>query len=356
MHDSASYKPIRLRVLLFRMLLALLPALTWGAFLAYWVSPEETVVFQWLGLSLPALMVVNMLAVIYTGWQRRWEMLFPVLALAGGIFFFPLVWQWNDVKSDRSPEVRMASYNVRSFRMAYNMSSLEGIAALMTDNRVNTLCLQEVPLAYTEATLKAAFPKMKYVALSDSGGGKHRLAILSCYPITAMQTVSFPERPNAILAADVEVGKTKLRVVNCHLQTTNWNQLEAQASGGSGRRGVGSAARLISRNFRYRASQAAAVRSLVDQSPYGVVVAGDFNDSPVSYSYKLIKGELEDAFCEAGRGYGYSYRHLLRLFRIDYVLFSGSALKVSNYRTVDAPYSDHLPVFADFELEEKGTK
>ena len=36
-------------------------------------------------------------------------------------------------------------------------------------------------------------------------------------------------------------------------------------------------------------------------SPYAVIVCGDFNDGPMTYTYNRIRGDLQDTFVESGR-------------------------------------------------------
>jgi endonuclease/exonuclease/phosphatase (EEP) superfamily protein YafD len=82
----------------------------------------------------------------------------------------------------------------------------------------------------------------------------------------------------------------------------------------------------------------------VDESPYPLVVCGDFNDTPASYTYRKIKGGLEDSFVAAGKGYAYTYRYLRRLLRIDYLFYSRDIFKATGYNSPDLEYSDHKPV------------
>ena len=54
--------------------------------------------------------------------------------------------------------------------------------------------------------------------------------------------------------------------------------------------------------------------------PYPIIVCGDFNDTPVSYTYNKIKGNLMDSFTISGVGIGDSYVKI-PMFRIDYIMY-----------------------------------
>ena len=37
-----------------------------------------------------------------------------------------------------------------------------------------------------------------------------------------------------------------------------------------------------------------------------VILCGDFNDTPASYTYRTVKGDLTDGFRDCGSGFGYT--------------------------------------------------
>lgn len=96
-------------------------------------------------------------------------------------------------------------------------------------------------------------------------------------------------------------------------------------------------------NNRKRALQADYIHRQIELSPYPVIVCGDFNDTPASYAYHRIKGNLTDGFQECGSGYQYTFRQLCKLWRIDYILHSTEFEGTTNI-SPDLPYSDHNPV------------
>ena len=101
--------------------------------------------------------------------------------------------------------------------------------------------------------------------------------------------------------------------------------------------------------FRKRAHQADVLSDHIHTSPYPVIVCGDFNDTPVSYTYHKIRGDLVDAFIESGRGIGNTYSGMFPSYRIDYILHSRN-LRSGGFETVRVDYSDHFPVSCLFEF------
>ena len=344
-------QPIHIRATLGKAAYVFLMIVTSLSFMALYVSPETFVLFQWIGVVLPVLLICNLIFLIIGLYKRSWYSICPIIALLANFHYYPHKFQMNRPEDGNLAEIKFATYNVREFKMNYNMSSMEQIADYFSTNQVNTICLQEIPADCTEADLKRVFKSMPYV-LTTGGDGKHfQLAILSKYPLDSISTISFPERPNCALFADMMVNNEKVRVVNCHLQTTNWNQVKGTLLYEEHTRGSWTdALGIISSNFRFRGKQVDSLRSILDRSPYPLIVSGDFNNTPVSYGYKTIKGALKDAYQEAGNGYGYTYRYFMKLYRIDFVLYSGSKLQAKNYRTGSVDYSDHLPVLVDIDM------
>jgi endonuclease/exonuclease/phosphatase (EEP) superfamily protein YafD len=89
------------------------------------------------------------------------------------------------------------------------------------------------------------------------------------------------------------------------------------------------------------------VKNYINRSPYPVIVAGDFNDTPVSYSYRKIRKGLNDSFVESGYGAGFTYHGNYPPNRIDYILY-GNDLVSTNFSILRVRYSDHYPIIAWF--------
>ena len=97
-----------------------------------------------------------------------------------------------------------------------------------------------------------------------------------------------------------------------------------------------------------RARQVDELNAYIRQSPYPVLVCGDFNDTPVSYTYHTIRGDLTDAFRSAGKGIGNTYRGKFPSFRIDYI-FHSPEFQSANY--VITSYSIHYTKLYDIPAE-----
>ena len=101
-------------------------------------------------------------------------------------------------------------------------------------------------------------------------------------------------------------------------------------------------------SYQKRAEEAGVIKEHIIQSPYPLIVCGDFNDTPLSYSYHAIKGKLTDAFSRSGKGIGNSFVKIPTL-RIDYILHDNE-FKSTNYQRHNQVLSDHYAVSCEITI------
>lgn len=102
-------------------------------------------------------------------------------------------------------------------------------------------------------------------------------------------------------------------------------------------------------DFAMRASQARAVRAVLDAEPLPFIVCADLNSTPHHSVYAILTQGLLDAFRLAGRGWGATYPASVPFARIDYVVASPH-WEVRRSVVVTPLSSDHRPVLAELRL------
>ena len=101
------------------------------------------------------------------------------------------------------------------------------------------------------------------------------------------------------------------------------------------------------RSITERPKQVSAVLQNVENAPVRSLVLGDFNDTPLSYTYfRLLRGR-RDSFVKAGHGFGSTYSILWPFLRIDYILYP-QELQAVSYQVEKVKYSDHYPIIATY--------
>jgi hypothetical protein len=151
--------------------------------------------FQWMGLLLPLLLLVNMALLILWIVRRRAWFFFPLMALIANYSYYPTIFQirFGDTsRQDTLSPIVMGTYNVRSFRMDYGGSSLMNIAELIQEKKVNILCLQEVPSDLDRQSLAKAFSFLPYRVYTDSADTGFNVLILTKFPVKNIRPSLLP--------------------------------------------------------------------------------------------------------------------------------------------------------------------
>ena len=100
-----------------------------------------------------------------------------------------------------------------------------------------------------------------------------------------------------------------------------------------------------------RDKQVAEVESYVVGSKYPVIICGDFNETPFSYTYGKLSLNFRNAFEEAGQGLGFTLNRHPYCVRIDQQFFSAD-WQVQSCKTIPTiDFSDHFPVMAQYILK-----
>ena len=333
------------------------------------VNPNRILWFAFLGLVAPFLYVGNVLLMLY--WILRWRRIafVPiVLTLIGllhvGKYFRPQFQREYETAPRADGTLRVLSYNVSGFwgkNAGTDVSRMVQIAEYIAEENPDILCMQEYEVNHvnTRAYFDSVMEPLRYKAINYTIQGKESgwgLAIYSRYRIIDKGSIVFPESTNSAMWADIVVKRDTIRVFNCHLQTTQVNEedksfLRDQALTDTLRQDKAlGIARKLARNFRKRAVQADSLALHIHDGTPRVIVCGDFNDTPMSYTYGKMRGDMKDAFQQKGRGAIYTYRGLMGVFRIDY-LFHTKEFETVDYQTEQPAWSDHNPVVVDLKLK-----
>ena len=97
--------------------------------------------------------------------------------------------------------------------------------------------------------------------------------------------------------------------------------------------------------MKIRAPQVDAVAKYIDNTPYPVVLCGDFNDNPLSYSRKTLAEKLTDCYVSSGFGPGISYNRHGMFVRIDNIMCSDKWKAYGCKVDKSIHYSDHYPIY-----------
>jgi endonuclease/exonuclease/phosphatase family metal-dependent hydrolase len=166
------------------------------------------------------------------------------------------------------------------------------------------------------------------------------------------------QKVESLISADILVNGKTIRIFTTHLQSVlfkpkDFRNVEIiRNAEDSMLQASRSLAKKLKDAVGLRGYQADTVRNQLDKSPYPLVICGDFNDVPNSYTYFHIRGNLQDAFISRNFGIGRTYVRISPTLRIDYILPSRD-FEVVQSRKLNSPYSDHHAVIADLRLQDR---
>lgn len=256
--------------------------------------------------------------------------------------------------------LKVLSYNILSSNInASNTNKENATIAYLEAADADIICLQELQFATLKKRkeLLKKYPYKSYNLSNESQAAAHHLGCLSKYPIIESSKVELQSTSNGCTKYRILHEGDTIVVYNCHLQSnglqnadkSTYKQLLTSPLEYMDNRDTEGAKELIKKlrdSAAKRADQADVILADVERetSPY-IIVCGDFNDSPISYTCHRLKGRLKDAYISSGNGPGISYNRHGMYYRIDHILHS-SRFKAYDC-TVDRSIkiSDHYPIF-----------
>lgn len=313
------------------------------------VPPKTFALLSVLSLGVPVLIILNALFLLYWLLRLKRQFLLSLIILLLGYNYvgkFVRI-SGSEEKDAVAADFTLMSYNVRMFN-AYKWTDRkdipENITSFVQEKDPDILCVQEHYIGAAE--LSRIYP-YEYVKLKGKNA-EFGSAIFSKYPIIKTFSVDFPhEGNNNALYADIVIKEDTVRVFNVHFQSLNIkpgiNDLQKEDSKKLlGRIGYG---------FSLQQEQAESMMKEVSNSPYKTVIAGDFNNTSFSYIYNLLtEGDrFNDAFLEAGTGFGKSFKLNYFPLRIDFLLI-GNRMKINSFQRYEVDYSDHYPISTKIKL------
>jgi len=275
-----------------------------------------------------------------------------------------------------STHIRIMTWNVRRWdEYSLKKSGSSGHRLPMLDlvakQNADLLCFQEFfePSDTTKSNIRyicnrLGFPYYFFSHDYHSLLNKYETGVIifSKYPIITRMQVHFNKdnrrRTESLIAADIVVHGQVIRIFTTHLQsvlfkTKDFRNVEIiQNAEDSILEASRSLVKKLKNALGLRGYQADTVRKQLDASPYPLVICGDFNDVPNSYSYFHIRGNLQDAFIAKCFGIGRSYKQISPTLRIDYILPSGE-FRIIQSMKLSSPYSDHNAMLTDLQLQER---
>ncbi len=325
--------------------------LTIATFVAYtlpFLAPKAFPFLSVLTLILPFFLLLNFLFFVYWLLLLKKQMLLSGIVLLLGLPFLHRFYKFSETNLPiEKSDFKLMSYNVRLFNLYEWLPNDDvpfQISNLLLDEQPDILCLQDFsPNDDVNVTM------YKYKCIKIEGERlKFGQAIYSKYEIINSGEIEFPNSFNSVIYADILKGKDTLRVYSMHLESV---KISADINEELNEKRSLFIFKNISKAFSEQQHQSELIKTHYLACRYPKIICGDMNNSAFSYVYRTIRGDLKDAFGEAGSGFGKSYNYKLYPARIDYI-FVDNTIEVKQFSSLDYfIQSDHFPQIARLSLK-----
>lgn len=338
----------------------LLVAVTLFSYLSPLINPTQFWPASFLGLLYPWFLLLHFLFIVFWALKKHYYFLFSTICilLGWGHFFNFVGLPFGTTEPFSDKDLKVMSFNCFSLSDRDHNNKLldkESFLAFIAPHEPDVLFLQEFihrskAIAYIDYIAEKT--SLKYHFWNKKG----RLVILSKYPLKNAVAVYFENKSNGFQYADLLLENKKLRLFNVHLQTNAVSSIaDKVASEGDIKEketwlDIKGMMGRYRRSARYRARQSEQVAKEIANSPYPVIVGGDFNDTPMSFTYHHLSQNLKDTFREKGRGLGTTYAGSIPALRIDYIL-TDPQFQVLDHQIIKKSFSDHYPVISRIHFE-----
>lgn len=312
------------------------------SFVLPYLPPKTFPTLSLLSLLISLLIVVNIVFAVYWVIQLRARFFLSFVVLTITYLYFNV---FNEASSQvdtsqHKTSLSLLSYNVRLFNAYEKNDGLDVsqvFSEILAEKKADIVCIQEY---YKPNAIDFSDYPYQYVHFK-SKKAKLGHAIFSKYPLINTGAFDFEGTYNNTIFADVVKGSDTLRIYNVHLQSLGIIPRVSffQESDNEKLR------RRVSNALKKQQNQVEAILEHKKKNDNPIIICGDFNNTPFSYSYRKLKEGMQDAFHKQGEGLGATFRFEKYPMRIDFI-FASKTLGVDSFETVEKTFSDHNAVRA----------
>ncbi len=337
------------------------------SYLSVNINPEDFAFPAFFGLAYPYILLINFIIAVIWAVSLRYEALISVVIIAIGFNHLTNYIKFRKPANDKQGTFKVMSYNLRLFNYyetPKKISSEKKILEYVKTIQPEIVCFQELYIKGNaiekDKEIREALGGKYYSHTKLLGSGKNQyygIATYSRYPIILKGEIRHPGSSSLSIYSDIVIGKDTFRIFNNHLQSFRLRSIErslieelASAEENQTMDEIKTLSVSLKQGFVRRAIQSQVVKNYINRSSYPVIVLGDFNDTPVSYSYRKIRKGLNDAFVKSGYGAGFTYRGNYPPNRIDYILYDNNLVS-TKFDILKVKYSDHYPILASFRKQ-----
>lgn len=313
------------------------------------ISPDSIPRLSLLTLLFPVFLLVDALFIILWLLLRPrivWIPIAGALLVAGYILdYCPVNLFGSNSSKEGDTTLSIISFNVGHMKTE---SQKEELIQFINTSNADIVCLQEFDKNFLTKH-KEWIDSTGYHTLQSS-----TVAVLSRLPFLSDTIhIDYPTRSNNSMACWIDCYGDSLLIVNNHLESNHLSpedqdEYKNAITDPNGENIKSSSRKLIgklSEAAAYRGAQTDSICALIGRNAgHSIIVCGDLNETPISYTYQQIARHLKSAYRQAGRGPGFTYSKRSFPVRIDHLFFSKDWKCNSCHIDRTVKSSDHYPL------------
>lgn len=349
----------------FRLVAAVCCILLLLSYASVLIDPGVSPPAGFFGLYFIPMLAINVLLLVIALLRWSSSAWIPAAALLPALFFVGFFFRTGDRNrlpesvSVKSDGLKIMTWNVGGFRSGVSEDvgmNISGVKELVGIESPDVVSLQEFRTGDPEAIgqMFPGYPHVKEHFFRLRNGDYVGNVTFSRLPLRGGGYLPFRGTTNMVLYTDVEYGGKTLRLYNVHLESNNISLVSFIKNVRDGgyeelSQELAEAHEKVKKSSSRRGGQVRALLEDIEDSGLLPVICGDVNDTPMSYCVRSLYRGHKDTFCEAGKGFGATYRLMWPLLRIDYVFVPEEA-QVLEHRTPRVQSSDHYPVIVKIRI------
>lgn len=307
---------------------------------------------SYFGLAFPLILLVAYAVAIF-GIGSFWKRKFFYALVFCSFFFVPRFFNINCQNDEKG--INVLSYNLRGGYSIVNRDKNEEnkdlieLEKLLTSD-IDILLIQENNQRIINWV--SEYLPFKNVERSERSG----TLIASNFEIINRGEIDFGTKVNSCIWADLRTPEGIVRVYNVHFQSSHiYEETEKVIDEGKeyNPNVFRSMNRVLSKHSKQglkRIKQAQLVKAHIARCKYSVILGGDFNETPMSYTYQIMQEDLHDHF-KTSTGYGATFPESFPLVRIDFIM-SSKNIECNRFEILrNISLSDHLPVLSTIDIK-----
>lgn len=310
-----------------------------------------------LGLAFPVFVLINLGFLVFWLIFKPRRAIIPIMGFVCGYSPIRRYLPLNVGREIPENAIKVITYNVNHIAYDRFKTADNPILQYLVKQKADILCLQESGYKkelrqLTDSLLLPVYPY--HETMRSHSNESDLLAIYTRYPILKKELIEYESKGNVSVAFHLLVDGDTVVVVNNHLQSIGYTESDKDAfnqiiKGETNKEVAEVESRKIVDKYQkamvQRYPQVDSVLNYIDKyAGYSMIVCGDFNDGPISYTRRMLSRNLVDCFVESGTGLGITYHKKRFYVRIDHILCSDDWMPYKCVVDNEIKESDHYPV------------